>query len=221
MTTITSMINKFALLLLVPVLAVAQPKGGAPAPKPAAAVNKLLTPEALNEKAPAEYRAKFTTSKESEFVIRVVRAWAPLAADRFYNLVKGGYYNGSPFHRVHPGFVAQFGLHANPAIQAKWEKAPMKDEKVLKSNLLGWVGFAASGSDTRTTQVYINLKDNKSLDSQGFPPFGEVAKGIGGFARIYSGYGDKPNQQTILKQGAAYTRRGFPLMDYVVKAIIE
>ncbi len=212
------MIRQLAFLLLfVPALLPAQPKKAAPA----APAKKPLTPEALNEKAPAEYRAIFTTSKGSEFIIRVNRAWAPLAADRFYNLVKSGFYDGSAFHRVHPGFVAQFGLNVNPAIQARWEKVPLKDEKVVKSNLLGWVAFAAYGADSRTTQVYINLKDNKSLDSQGFPPFGEVAKGIGGFARIYSGYGDKPNQQAITKQGAAYWKRGFPLMDYVVKAVIE
>jgi cyclophilin family peptidyl-prolyl cis-trans isomerase len=213
------MIVKLMLLsLTLPVVALlAQPKGGATAKAP----NKLMNPAALNEKAPNEYRAKFTTSKGSEFIIRVERAWAPLAADRFYNLVKNGFYDGSAFHRVHPGFVAQFGLNANPAIQAKWEKAPLKDEKVVKSNLLGWVGFAASGADSRNTQIYINLKDNTSLNGQGFPPFGEVSKGIGGFARIYGGYGDKPNQQTITKQGAAYWKRAFPLMDFVVKAVIE
>ncbi len=221
MTTITSMRTTLALLSLsaAGALLQAQPKKAAARPAPAA--NKLMNPAALTEKAPAEYRAKFTTSKGSEFIIRVVRDWAPLAADRFYNLVKNGFYDGSAFHRVHPGFVAQFGLNANPAIQAKWEKAPLKDEKVVKSNLLGWVAFAASGADTRTTQIYVSLKDNTSLNGQGFPPFGEVSRGIGGFARIYGGYGDKPNQQTIVKLGAAYLKRGFPLMDYVVKAVIE
>jgi cyclophilin family peptidyl-prolyl cis-trans isomerase len=199
---------KLALLLLPAACLVAQP-------------SKLLNPAALNEKAPEEYRAKFTTTKGSEFVIRVVRAWAPLAADRFYNLVKNGFYDGSAFHRVHPSFVAQFGLNANPAIQAKWEKAKLKDEKVVKSNLLGWVGFASDGADGRNTQIYVNLKDNTSLNVQGFPPFGEVARGIGGFARLYGGYGDKPNQDLIKKQGNAYLKRGFPLMDYVVKAVIE
>ena len=210
------------LLLLSSAAPLLNAQGAAPkaaATKPAA--NKLMTPEALNEKAPAEYRAKFTTSRGGEFVIRVSRAWAPLAADRFYNLVKNGFYDNSAFHRVHPGFVAQFGLNANPAIQAKWEKAPMKDEKVIKSNLLGWVAFAAYGADSRTTQIYISLKDNKSLDGQGFPPFGDVAKGIGVLAGVYSGYGDKPDQQRIIKQGAPYLKRGFPLMDYVAKAVIE
>ena len=198
-------------LFLIPALVLAQPKG---------APNKLLNPAAVNEKAPAEYRAKFTTSKGSEFVIRVNRSWAPLAADRFYNLVKNGFYDGSAFHRVHPGFVAQFGLNANPAIQQQWEKAPLKDEKVVKSNLLSWVGFAADGANSRTTQIYINLKDNKSLDGQGFPPFGDVARGIGALATLHSD-GDKPNQQNIVKQGAAYLKRSFPQMDYVVKAVIE
>lgn len=210
-----------ALLFLPAALLMAQPRQ-APAPRAAAApVNKLMNPAALTEKAPAEYCARFTTSKDSEFVIRVVRAWAPLAADRFYNLVKNGFYDGSAFHRVHPGFVAQFGLNANPAIQARWEKAPMKDEKVVKSNLLGWLGFAALGADSRTTQIYINLKDNTPLNGQGFPPFGEVSRGIGGLTRIHGGYGDKPNQPTIIRQGAGYLKRNFPLMDYVVKAVIE
>ena len=117
-------------------------------------------------------------------------------------------------------FVAQFGLSANPAIQQQWEKAPLKDEKVVKSNLLSWVGFAADGANSRTTQIYINLKDNKSLDGQGFPPFGDVARGIGALATLHSD-GDKPNQQNIIKQGAAYLKRSFPQMDYVVKAVIE
>jgi cyclophilin family peptidyl-prolyl cis-trans isomerase len=203
-----NLLVKTLAILLLPAFLAAQP-------------NKLMNPAALNEKAPGEYRAKFTTTKGNEFVIRVVRAWAPLAADRFYNLVKNGFYDGSAFHRVHPSFVAQFGLSANPAIQARWQKVPLKDEKVVKSNLLGWVGFAANGADSRTTQVYINLKDNKSLDVQGFPPFGEVSRGIGGLARIYGGYGDKPTEPRILQGGAAYLKRSFPLMDYVVKAVIE
>ncbi|MBM3793759.1 MAG: peptidylprolyl isomerase [Acidobacteria bacterium] len=186
----------------------------------APAANKLLTPAALNEKAPEQYRARFTTTK-GQFVIRVVRNYAPLAADRFYNLVKNGFYDGTAFHRVHPGFVAQFGLHPNPAIQARWEKAKLKDEKVVKSNLFGWVAFAADGADGRNTQIYVSLKDNKSLDGQGFPPFGDIEKGIGVFATIYGGYGDKPNQQTIVRQGAAYLKRSFPQTDYVTKAVIE
>ncbi|MCC6537095.1 MAG: peptidylprolyl isomerase [Bryobacterales bacterium] len=190
------------------------------AAKKGPAGNPLLNPAALNEKAPEQYRARFTTTK-GEFTIRVVRNYAPLAADRFYNLVKNGFYDGTAFHRVHPGFVAQFGLHANPAIQARWEKAKLKDEKVVKSNLFGWVAFAADGADGRNTQIYVSLKDNKSLDGQGFPPFGDIEKGIGTFARIYSGYGDKPNQQTIVRQGASYLTRRFPQMDYVTKAVIE
>lgn len=189
-----------------------------PAAKPAA--NKLMSPDALNEKAPAEFRAKFITTK-GEFVIKVTRAWAPLGADRFYNLVKNGFYDGSAFHRVHPGFVAQFGLHPNASVQSKWQMKPLKDEKVVKSNLLGYVSYAAFGADSRTTQVFVNLKDNKSLDVQGFPPFGDVVKGIGVLAGVYGGYGDKPQEPRILLQGAAYLKRSFPQLDYVTKAVIE
>lgn len=189
----------------------------AAAAKPA---SKLMSPDALNEKAPAEFRAKFITTK-GEFIIKVTRAWAPLGADRFYNLVKNGFYDGSAFHRVHPGFVAQFGLHPNPSVQSRWQMKPLKDEKVVKSNLLGYVSYAAFGSDSRTTQVFINLKDNKSLDVQGFPPFGDVVKGIGVLAGVYGGYGDKPQEPRILLQGASYLKRSFPQLDYITKAVIE
>ena len=200
------------------------PKGPAKAAPtkaaPKAGASKLLNPAALNERAPEEYKAKFVTSK-GEFIVAVHRSWSPLGADRFYNLVKNGFYDGCVFFRVLPGFVAQFGLHPNPAVQAKWEKAPIKDEKVIKRNILGYVSFAASGADTRSTQVFINLKDNPDLNVQGFTPFGDVVKGIGMTALLNGQHRDKPNQQRILRQGNAYLKSAFPDLDYIKTAIIE
>ncbi len=184
-----------------------------------APANKLMDPSKLAEKAPEKFKARFTTAK-GEFVIAVTRAWSPLGADRFYNLVKNGFYDGCGFHRVHTGFVAQFGLNGNPAVQAKWEKATLKDEPVKRSNTLGLVAFTADGANSRSTQIYVNLKDNTFLDKQGFPPFGDVVQGIGALGTLKA-VGDKPNQQTIIKQGNAYLKRSFPDMDYVKKAVIE
>jgi peptidyl-prolyl cis-trans isomerase A (cyclophilin A) len=183
------------------------------------AVARLMNPANLNEKAPEKFKAKFTTTK-GEFTILVTRAWAPLGADRFYNLVKNGFYDGTGFHRVHPGFVAQWGLHGNPAVQAKWEKATLKDEPVKKSNQLGLVAFSADGANSRSTQIYVNMKDNSSLDRQGFPPFGDVVSGIGIFTKLWPS-ADKPTQPQILKLGNLYLKRNFPQLDYVTKAVIE
>lgn len=178
---------------------------------------KLMDPSKLNEKAPEKFKAKFTTTK-GEFVILVTRAWSPLGADRFYNLVKNGFYDGTGFHRVHTGFVAQWGINGNPAVQAKWEKATLKDEPTKQSNQLGLVAFTADGANSRSTQIYVNMKDNKSLD-RGFPPFGDVVSGIGVFTKLWPS-GDKPQQPQIIKLGNAYLKRNFPQLDYVTKAVI-
>lgn len=178
---------------------------------------KLMDPSKLNEQAPEKFKAKFITTK-GEFVILVTRAWAPLGADRFYNLVKNGFYDGTGFHRVHTGFVAQWGINGNPAIQAKWEKATLKDEPTKQSNQLGLVAFTADGANSRSTQIYVNMKDNKSLD-RGFPPFGDVVSGIGVFTKLWPS-GDKPSQPQIIKLGNAYLKRSFPQLDYVTKAVI-
>lgn len=182
---------------------------------------KLMNPAALNDKAPEQYRAKITTNK-GEFIIAVNRSWAPLAADRFYNLVKSGFYDGCVFFRVLPGFVAQWGLHPRPAVQARWEKATLKDEPRKQKNRLGYVAFAATGEvNSRSTQVFINLKDSPDLDLQGFVPFGDVVKGIGLTAILNNRYGQKPDQHRILKQGNAYLKASFPDLDYIKTAVIE
>jgi peptidyl-prolyl cis-trans isomerase A (cyclophilin A) len=218
------MIRLLCSALLAAALAAQTPPPKQPgSPKKAAptAPSKLMNPAALNEKAPEDYRARFVTSR-GEFVIAVHRSWAPLAADRFYNLVKNGFYDGCVFFRVLPGFVVQWGLHPNPAVQARWEKARLKDEPRKQRNRLGYVAFAATGeTDSRSTQVFINLKDSPDLDAQGFAPFGDVVQGIGVTAILNSRHGQKPDQQRILKQGNAYLKATFPDLDYIKSAVIE
>jgi len=192
-------------------------------PSPAGA--SLLKPASLKAKAPATYRAKFVTT-QGDFVIEVTRAWAPHGADRFYNLVKNGFYNGASFFRVLPGFIVQFGISANPSVSAAWHSAVIPDDPVRQSNLPGTVTFATAGPNTRTTQVFINLGGNKGLDSQGFAPFGKVVEGMDVVQKFYSGYGEGapmgngPDQQRIEKEGRAYLTAGFPKLDSIKSASI-
>ena len=143
----------------------------------AAKLQKLKTPAALTEKAPATYKVKFDTSKGA-ITMTVHRDWAPNGADRLYNLVKAGFYDDVRFFRVIPNFMAQFGIHGTPSVMAAWRPAQIKDDPVKQSNLRGFVTFATAGPNTRTTQLFINFKDNSSLDKQGFAPVGEVTSGM-------------------------------------------
>src|SRR6185503_5259027 len=151
--------------------------------------SKLTNPSALTEQAPATYKANFVTT-QGTFVITVTRSWAPIGADRFYNLVKNGYFDDIRFFRVVPGFMAQFGIHGTPAVSAAWQGARLKDDPVTKSNTRGMVTFATAGPNTRTTQLFINFGNNAGLDKQGFAPFGEVTKGMDVVDKIYNGYGE-------------------------------
>jgi peptidyl-prolyl cis-trans isomerase A (cyclophilin A) len=181
----------------------------------------LKSPASLTEQAPATYKAAFDTSA-GKFVITVHRAWAPNGADRFYNLVKNGFYDDTRFFRVVPNFMVQFGINGDPAIASAWQNANLKDDPAGKqSNKKGYVTFATRGKDTRTTQVFINFKDNSFLDAQGFAPFGEVTTGMDVVEKITSQYGEKPNQGSIQSQGNAYLKAQFPKLDYVKKATIE
>ena len=182
---------------------------------------KLKTPAALTEQAPAAYKAKFDTSK-GVFVIEVHRAWSPLGADRFYNLVKNGFFDETRFFRVVPGFMVQFGINGDPAIAAAWQNANIKDDPASgKSNTKGMVSFATRGKDTRTTQIFINYGNNAGLDKQGFTPFGEVTTGMDVVEKITDQYGEKPNQGQIQAEGNKYLTASFPKLDYVKKATIE
>jgi peptidyl-prolyl cis-trans isomerase A (cyclophilin A) len=182
---------------------------------------KLKTPSALTEQAPATYKAKFDTSK-GVFVVEVHRAWAPNGADRFYNLVKNGFFDDTRFFRVVPDFMVQFGISGDPAVAAAWRDANLKDDPPTgHHNTKGMVSFATRGKDTRTTQVFVNFKDNSRLDAQGFTPFGEVTTGMDIVEKITDQYGEKPDQGQIQSAGNKYLMASFPKLDYVKKATIE
>jgi peptidyl-prolyl cis-trans isomerase A (cyclophilin A) len=182
---------------------------------------KLRNPSALNETAPAAYKVKFDTTAGA-FVVQVHRDWAPLGADRFYNMVKNGFFDDVRFFRVVPNFMVQFGFSGDPAVTAIWDRVKLKDDPVKQSNKRGYMTFANTGSaDTRGTNVFISYKDNGFLDSQFFAPFGEVVQGMAVVDKINSQYGEQPNQNSIRTQGNAYLSKTFPKMDYIKKATIE
>jgi peptidyl-prolyl cis-trans isomerase A (cyclophilin A) len=185
----------------------------------AAAKAKLKNPAALKDVAPAEFRASFDTSA-GPFVVLVHRAWSPKGADRFYNLVKYGFFDGCRFFRVLPGFMVQFGINGDPVVQEPWREANIKDDPPNQSNRRGFISFATRGPDTRTTQVFINFKDNAFLDPQGFTPFGEVVSGMEAVDKINTLYRDRPDQGLIQQRGNAYLGEQFPNLDYVKKATI-
>jgi peptidyl-prolyl cis-trans isomerase A (cyclophilin A) len=182
----------------------------------------LLRPALLKEKAPDVYRVKFATTR-GEFTMVVTRAWAPLGADRFYSLVKHHFYENASVFRVVPGFVAQFGISSYPAVTVAWQKTEIKDDPVTQSNKKGYVTFATAGPNTRTTQVFINLKDNSALDSRGFAPFATIdAEGMKVVDMFYDQYGDNAgiDQGQIEKQGKAYLDKSFPKLDTIKTAVI-
>jgi peptidyl-prolyl cis-trans isomerase A (cyclophilin A) len=181
----------------------------------------LLHPATLHAKAPAVFKARFTTTK-GPFVVTVHRAWAPRGADRFYNLVRAGFYNGQRLFRVVPGFVVQWGISGSPKVAAAWQSANIPDDPVRHSNTRGAITFATAGPDTRTTQVFVNLGDNAQLDKQGFAPFGQVTSGIRVLGKLYSGYDDSPTseQAQIASGGEAFLRKAFPKLDRIVTARI-
>jgi peptidyl-prolyl cis-trans isomerase A (cyclophilin A) len=180
----------------------------------------LKSPAALKEQAPATFNALFQTSA-GDFVVEVHRDWAPNGADRFYNLVKNGYYDACRFFRVVPGFMVQFGINGDPAVQSAWRSANIPDDPVKQSNKRGNITFATAGPNTRTTQVFINFGDNAGLDGQGFAPFGRVTSGMNVVDKIFAGYGEQPNQGLIQTQGNAYLQKDFPKLDYIKKATIQ
>jgi peptidyl-prolyl cis-trans isomerase A (cyclophilin A) len=182
----------------------------------------LLDPSTMKAQAPATYTAKFATTK-GDFEIRVTRAWAPLGADRFYNLVKAGFFTDAAFFRVIPGFMVQFGMSAKPEVSRVWANASIKDDPVKESNTRGMVTFATSGPNSRTTQIFINFGDNSRLNADGFAPFGEVTKGMEIVNMLYSGYGENAPQvqSMITSQGKAYLDKTFPKLDRILMATIE
>ena len=179
----------------------------------------LLHPATLKEKAPEEFDVTFTTTK-GDFVVHVIRSWAPLGVDRFYNLVKHHFFTDAPFFRIVPGFVVQFGLTGDPAVNKAWRDADIKDDRVTQSNTPGTITFATAGPNTRTTQLFINLGSNGPLDRQGFAPFGKVTSGMEVVQSLYAGYGEAPDQNSITTQGSAYFTKNFPKLDLIKSAKI-
>jgi peptidyl-prolyl cis-trans isomerase A (cyclophilin A) len=187
----------------------------------------LKNPASLNEKAPATYKARFDTSA-GVFVIQVNRDWAPLGADRFYNLVKNGFYDDARFFRAISGFMVQFGIHPDPAVSAAWRNARIGVDPVKESNKPMYITYAMGASpDTRTTQVFINFGNNAQLDKMGFAPFGQVIEGQDVVNKIFTGYGEGaprgkgPEQGRIQMEGNAYLNKDFPKLDFIKKATIE
>ena len=196
----------------------------APAPAPRAGYDRaLLRAALLKEKAPETFRVKFTTTR-GDFIVTVNRAWAPIGADRFYNLVKHHFYDNASFFRVVPGFIVQFGISAYPPVAAAWDQANIQDEPVTQSNKRGYLTYAkTSMPNTRSTQIFINLKDNAGLDRQGFSPFGYVdAQGMKVVDMLYDQYGDSagPDQDQISKQGKPYLDKGWPKLDSIKTATL-
>ena len=178
------------------------------------------------EQAPASYKVKFDTSK-GVFVVQVTRAWAPQGADRFYNLVKSGFYDNVRFFRVISGFMVQFGINGDPKVMAGWRDAPISDDPVTQSNKRGYITFAMAGPNTRTSQVFINFVDNDRLDSSGFAPFGRVVSGMDVVDKLNPEYGEGaprgrgPDQGRMQREGNAYLAKDFARLDFVKKATTE
>jgi peptidyl-prolyl cis-trans isomerase A (cyclophilin A) len=194
--------------------------------KPAEAAHnytkELLVPAKLKEKAPETYKVRFDTTR-GQFTLSVTRAWAPIGADRFYNLVKHHFYDNAAFFRVVPGFVVQFGISATPSVSAAWKHTEIKDDPVTQTNKRGSITFATAGPNTRTTQIFINLKDNARLDGMGFSPFGVIdGNGMNVVEMMYEGYGDTagPDQDQLEKQGDPYLKKGWPKLDHIKSATV-
>ena len=234
-------VRLFAAIIVVTLACCAAANGQAPASAPKAGTSRqgttakkgpataarsydraLLKPSLLKDKAPEHYKVKFVTTR-GDFTLAVTRAWAPLGADRFYTLVKHHFYDNASVFRVVPNFVAQFGISAYPAVTAAWQKTDIKDDPVTQSNKKGYITFATSGPNTRTTQVFINLQDNARLDKMGFAPCGVVEDdGMKVVQMFYDQYGDDagPDQPKIEKQGKPYIDKGWPKLDTIKSATL-
>jgi peptidyl-prolyl cis-trans isomerase A (cyclophilin A) len=194
----------------------AKPKSTTPKPAASPYDRTLLKPALLKDKAPETFQVKFETTR-GDFTVSVFRAWAPLGADRFYNLVKHHYYDGARVFRVLPNFVAQFGISAYPPLNAAWQKATIKDDPVIQKNLRGTLTFAKTAApNSRTVEIFINLKDNPSLDAQGFAPFAVIEdKGINTVEMFYDQYGDSAglDQEAMDNGGEKYIATKWPKLD--------
>ena len=193
--------------------------------KPDQASPAFAEPSKLTQKAPDSYKVQFDTTK-GKFTVEVTRSLSPNGADRFYNLVRSGYFKDLAFFRVIKGFMCQFGIHADPSVSAKWRQANIPDDPVKGSNTRGTVTFATAGPNTRTTQLFINYADNQRLDSMGFSPFGKVVEGMDVVDKINGEYGEGapngrgPEQGRIQREGNAYLKKDFPNLDLIKSATV-
>jgi peptidyl-prolyl cis-trans isomerase A (cyclophilin A) len=196
------------------------------APEPSAAQQMLLDPaaEAFQTAAPDTFRVLFETTK-GNVTVEVFRDWAPIGADRFYNLVRNRFFDGNRFFRVIPGGIVQFGVHGVPDVQAAWNEQALPDDPVRTSNLRGTLVFATAGPNTRTTQLFINYRDNDHYDDLGFAPIGRVTDGMGALLQLYAEYGEMAglggngvDYSCMLAGGEAYLARGFDRLDRIVSA---
>ena len=187
----------------------------------------LLDPGQATTQAPDAFRVKLETTK-GDVVILVNRSWAPNGADRFYNLVKIGYYDEVAFYRVIKGFMAQCGFNGDPDVSTSWSRAKISDDPVIQTNTRGMVTFAQpSAPDARTTQFFVNFGDNSYLKQHGaFAPFAKVIAGMDVMDSIYSGYGEGapqgrgPSQSRVAREGNTYLKESFPKLDYITRATI-
>ena len=168
---------------------------------------------------PDQFQVKFETSA-GDFIVEVNRKWAPIGADRFHEAIKQGFYDECRFFRNVSGFIVQFGINGDPEVQKKWKESTIKDDPVIESNRRGTITFATAGANTRTTQLFINFKDNKFLDKSGFAPFGKVVKGMDVVDKLNNEYGEKPDQGRIQSDGNEYLKENFPKLDYIKKATV-
>lgn len=211
-----------ALLALAPAYSAGEEKAPAKSDDAVAA----LSPAKSVGQAPETFRVRFETTA-GNFEVDITRAWAPLGVDRFYKLVKIGYFTDVAFYRVIEGFMVQFGFHGNPKVNELWFAAGMRDDPVTQSNKPGMLTFANRGRNTRTTQLFINTADNSYLDGMGFAPFGQiVGDGMSVVNKLYGGYGEGapmgsgPNQMLLQKQGNSYLREKFPELSYIKKVVL-
>ena len=177
-------------------------------------------------RAPAVYRVRFETGK-GQFIVEAHRAWAPLGADRLYNLVRSGFFDDSRLFRIRAGYIAQFGIAGDPATAQRWRNQTIADDPVRQSNLRGFVAFAMTGPNTRTTQIYVNLVDNSRLDAEGFAPIGKIVEGMEIVDHLYAGYGEDAGggmragkQGRLFEEGNKYLDEKFPLLDKLIRARI-
>lgn len=185
----------------------------------------LLLYCAALDSAPALFRVKIETSA-GDFVIESHRDWAPRGADRFYELVRGGFFDDSRFFRLVAGRWVQFGIAGDPKTAQRWRHRTIPDDPAPhQHNDRGYAAFAMTGPGQRTTQIYINLSDNRQLEPEGFAPFGKVVEGMDVVEKLYSGYGENSGggmragkQDELFEEGNAYLDREFPKLDVLIRA---